>query len=243
MVLVAAGWVGFGEASLAPRGPPFLLARSWEDGPARAYLAAVCPQDGWAICAERERLAPSAQELLWREQDSYWTMTPETRAAIRAEEKAILLRAVLADPLGQLRASLANAATQLGRFGMDDFVLGRGAEVTSDDYTFVYLPRAPAAIWSLGGFTTAIYAGSALALLVTIVCCWRTRRSRGSSAPALFILAALAINAAICGALSGPHPRYQSRVVWLLPLLAGGLLLGSVPDVSRQRGALPPAAP
>ena len=37
--------------------------------------------------------------------------------------------------------------------------------------------------------------------------------------------------AAVCGALSGPHHRYQARVVWLLPLLAAGLLL-------RPRGAI-----
>jgi hypothetical protein len=33
-----------------------------------------------------------------------------------------------------------------------------------------------------------------------------------------FILMALLINAWICGTLSGVYPRYQSRVVWLLPL-------------------------
>ena len=42
-LLVALGWLGFGEPSLTPRSPPFLLARAWEDGPARAYLAAVLP--------------------------------------------------------------------------------------------------------------------------------------------------------------------------------------------------------
>jgi hypothetical protein len=28
------------------------------------------------------------------------------------------------------------------------------------------------------------------------------------------------INAAVCGAVSGAFPRYQARVVWLLPLAA-----------------------
>ena len=92
MLLLAIGWLGFGAATLSPHGPPFLLARSWEDGPARAYLAATCPQAGWAICAELDRLAPSAQEFLWRRDDSYWSMDPGTRAAVRAEEKAILLQ-------------------------------------------------------------------------------------------------------------------------------------------------------
>ena len=87
------------------------------------------------------------------------------RAAVRAEESQILLRAVMADPLGQLGASLANLAAQLGRFGLDDFVLGRGADVTPEDYTFVYLPRAPAAVWGLGGFSAAILAVTLAAFL------------------------------------------------------------------------------
>lgn len=243
MLLLAIGWFGFGEATLWPRGPPFLLARSWEDGPAHDYLDAACPEAGWAICREVDGLAPGAQEFLWRQDRSYWSMDAPTRAAVRAEEKSILLRAVLADPLRQLRASLANAAKQLGRFGLEDFVLGRGAEVTTDDYTFVYLPRAPAAVWGLSGFSVVIQATSVAALLAIVVW-WRrcARRAPGASV-ALFFLAAMALNAVICGVLSGPHPRYQARVIWLLPLLSAGLLLGSAPAVSRSRGASAPPDP
>ena len=101
--------------------------------------------------------------------------------------------------------------------------------MTPDDYTFVYLPNNPAAVWGLEGFTG-----------------WSTRpRSRrpwGSSVVAgpcaradvasrqlvLAVLAALILNAAVCGVLSGPQHRYQGRIVWLLPLLAGALLLQPV---------------
>jgi hypothetical protein len=34
--------------------------------------------------------------------------------------------------------------------------------------------------------------------------------------------AGVVLNAAVCGILSGPFPRYQSRIVWLVP--AGALL-------------------
>ena len=36
---------------------------------------------------------------------------------------------------------------------------------------------------------------------------------------ALFVLVALLGNAFICGALSNPHHRYQSRLIWLAPLV------------------------
>jgi hypothetical protein len=36
----------------------------------------------------------------------------------------------------------------------------------------------------------------------------------------LLILFGQLSNALICGALSGPHERYQSRLAWLLPALA-----------------------
>ena len=102
-------------------------------------------------------------------------MEPATRAAVRAEEKAILAACDSADPMGQLRASLANARRQLGRFGLDDFVLGRGAAVTAEDYTFVYLPRAPAAVWGLGGFSGRDLRPTVVALLAGIVACWSAR--------------------------------------------------------------------
>ena len=230
------GWIGFGAPGLMPQSAPFLLARSWEDGPARAYLRQACPDAGWTICAQRDRLAPSAQDFLWHETDSYWASDLATRAALRAEELPILLRAVAADPAGQLGASLADVARQTVRFGLDDFVLGRGAAVTPDDYTFVYLPLAPAAVWGLGGFTVLLYAATAAGLL-TLALLWQGGRLDGRDRQlVLFVLGALLLNAAVCGALSGPHARYQSRVVWLVPLLAAGLAL------SRDRAAPAPAA-
>jgi hypothetical protein len=55
----------------------------------------------------------------------------------------------------------------------------------------------------------------------------------------LFVLAALLLNAFVCGALSGPYARYQARIVWLVPLLALGLVL----RVRKSRAAPDPARP
>ena len=168
-----------------------------------------------------------------------------TRAAVRAEELAILLPALAHDPWRQVTAVLANGVMQLGQLGLDDLVLGRGAAVTPDDYTFVYQPLGTGS--GLGGGRVqrrdlpdrgrgpgraARLAGPARAPIGDPVL-----------ACVLLVLAALILNAAICGALSGVHPRYQSRVVWLLPLLAAGLLARPAAAVTAARGAPAPPAP
>jgi hypothetical protein len=39
----------------------------------------------------------------------------------------------------------------------------------------------------------------------------------------LSIVAGIVINAAICGALSGPKGRYEMRLIWILPVIAGAM--------------------
>jgi hypothetical protein len=41
----------------------------------------------------------------------------------------------------------------------------------------------------------------------------------------VIVASVLAVNAALTGAISGPHPRYQARIMWILPaiiVLVGG---------------------
>jgi hypothetical protein len=41
----------------------------------------------------------------------------------------------------------------------------------------------------------------------------------------VLILLGVVINAVVCGAVSGPHDRYEARVAWLVPFVAIALLL------------------
>jgi hypothetical protein len=43
------------------------------------------------------------------------------------------------------------------------------------------------------------------------------RRRRDKTVLFAFVLSALIGNAVICGVLSGPHDRYQSRLIWIVP--------------------------
>lgn len=58
----------------------------------------------------------------------------------------------------------------------------------------------------------------------------------------MYLLTALAGNAFICGALSNPHDRYQSRMVWIAVLAAGMALaerLGPKTGAGSGRAAPP----
>jgi hypothetical protein len=65
----------------------------------------------------------------------------------------------------------------------------------------------------------AVGFASLAALLAVLVWTMRTGRTSDGALP-LFVLAALLANAIICGTLSGPHDRYQSRLIWLAPFAA-----------------------
>ncbi len=56
----------------------------------------------------------------------------------------------------------------------------------------------------------------------------------------LAIVIALPVSAAITGALSGPHARYQSRIMWLPPFIAAVSLASLTKGMSfhRQRSAM-----
>ena len=69
---------------------------------------------------------------------------------------------------------------------------------------------------------------------------WSIRRKKCEDALLLaFLFAALVGNATICGVLSGPHDRYQSRLMWLPPFALCLLLRNSVQDIdSPDSGGL-----
>jgi hypothetical protein len=76
---------------------------------------------------------------------------------------------------------------------------------------------------------------AALAVLAAYVAAggWRRRFDVMAILPA-YLLVALLGNAFICGVLSNPHDRYQSRMLWVVPftlaLLSGRQLLGRQPS-------------
>ena len=65
---------------------------------------------------------------------------------------------------------------------------------------------------------------------------------------ARLVLYGIVLNAAVCGILSGPFPRYQARVIWLVPMIAVLSLMalrryGGARSASEPADGLPHAAP
>jgi hypothetical protein len=155
-------------------------------------------------------------------------MDQTRRAASQIVAGAITLR-----PRAQLAAALANSAIQLLRFETlatsCPQQCGEGHSI--DTAMRLYFPREYSQFRNslqMSGVlpvqpirmlhSTVVYIAVIVALTLLYLACLNGDRS--TSALILLVGATLVLNAILCGALSAPTDRYQSRVVWLLPLSA-----------------------
>ena len=84
-------------------------------------------------------------------------------------------------------------------------------------------PPAPVSARAYGAVVLA-------ALGLTAALLWRDRRrpARELLALAALVLLAVFLNAGITGVISGPFARYQARLIWLIPALAGIVAVASL---------------
>jgi hypothetical protein len=242
---VAVNGLLFGRWTISPAGPAFLFARLNEDGLIPRWMDRHCGVDApAALCQLRPSLPRDSQKLLWSDQSPLhsrlwdppegadpWAlvdMMSQANAGALAEE-----------PL----AFLGNAARagwhQFVRFrGMDDEcpeVCGREDAALVDalrDHRPKLLPALLASDQLRGtspdalvrAVTTPIAGLSLLLLLLCLFFAWR-RRDAAALSLLLALGAALIGNAAMAGALSDVHDRYQSRLVWLALFILLALVL------------------
>jgi hypothetical protein len=75
---------------------------------------------------------------------------------------------------------------------------------------------------------------SIASLLVLLILSVRRQLPEPIRGYAAALLCALLINAAICGALSGPKGRYEMRLIWILPVVAAAIACASRLVSSRR---------
>jgi hypothetical protein len=229
---LGASYVGFHEISIAPQHPPFLLGRVIEDGPARWFLKADCPDPRFVMCEFVDHLPVNNDGFLWDDDGIFTQASPAVRDRIRKEEMPLVLAAVRAYPFEQLQASISNALGELVRFSNTDFHLtGRPSIVDGQfvyretDFTpvpvFIYDVELAAVVASIAALLGAFFVGDKVV----------------PSARRLVVLVAVGIlvNAVICGAFAALWPRYQSRVMWVLPAVALSLGTGLLHEMARRR--------
>ena len=248
----AAGAIAFPLAVHALRGqpiyaPPFLSARLIADGPGRAVLKHDCKTGNeWGWCAYIDRPLVDVNTILWNEDPataSFQAANYDRRVRIIGEQTRFVLRVVQAYPV-------AVATTVLGNIG--HLFLQYGSAEALGDPTARYRDPSFAVFSHIVPDTQACQDGRAscasrlnvpvlngvigIALLVSclgIAALLGTAAGRQSwGAAVIFVVAALLVNAVVCGGISGNAERYQSRVTWLIPMIA---LVMAADWIARRR--------
>ena len=230
----------YGEPSLNGNRPPFLLARVIADGPGRWYLQQHCGELHLAICDHLHDLPDNADDFLWG--DNGWVnSSAEWQRQLRQEEMAVVWGAVRAYPRKMLSLCAHHFWEQLLTYGLwsydpnrwmsenvDTVLPGNGARYQRSRQAHETLHED--LFSSLQDWTLIV---SLIVIGVWIFFSRRrwSRRLIGLTASITFVVIA---NAAIAGNLSHVEDRYQARVIWLVPLLAGVFIL-TVFDSLRDR--------
>jgi hypothetical protein len=237
-VAVVGGWLfDFAVGRVVgnpPVRPPFLMARMIDDGPGYQYLRSECPQAEFTVCAFLDQLPADADVFLWSADPArgvFSIVEPETRRALSREQYRFAWEVLKHHPWQQARASAGNSLRQLVTFGAREFNFSEwdrkyfsqklpASTLHAVQRTVAYRGEMPIRFLSILGYATTM-----LGLIYLVYA--RTRHGWRRVAaveivPQLVIvaLAGVAANAAICGAMSSLHDRYQARVIWLLPLMA-----------------------
>jgi hypothetical protein len=218
----------YGKPTLNGERPPYLMARIVADGPGRWFLEKNCSRLQWAVCNHLSQFTGDPDTFLWAEDGAYQGASDAERAQIDQEEMPLVIATLRAYPMQQLSISAANSWDQFFHFGVygfnaNDWMLAQFDEV---------LPRAKASYLGsrqahnalpLDLFTeiqwwTIVASLAVIAVLIPFL--WR-RHSPRLAGLALVVAASIVANACVTGALAVVDDRYQCRVIWLVPLLAG----------------------
>ncbi|MGC9268542.1 hypothetical protein [Acidiphilium sp.] len=248
--------IASGRFSPSPYGATFLLARLIGDGPARTTLAHDCMIRHWALCRYQPNMPHSADSFLWHVDSPLYQAGGPVR--LIGQTKAIVARTIATEPETVLGDAGVDFARQLITFapgsGLRPWYATAWQTIERD-----FAPPAAHAFTSslqahgrlrVPGWLRII--AQTLAVLgIAVTACFVLTAPvlalrRGSHHPrvsliddrlfgfGLIVLLTLLGNAAVTGALSGPHDRYQSRVVWLA-VLSGAMVLSRLYSVWRSR--------
>lgn len=212
----------------APITRPHLTAHLVDAGPGVRFLDEHCPEAGFVLCDHRDQLPMEWREFLFKS-----GFEPEVQRGLAAEQTRFVLAVVANDPLSVAALALVASLRQLVLFDVSGVVIGpaeveRGLRLLKMEDVAERIRAQPqrdqSQITSLVTLTS--YATALLSLLTLAAAALALRRRElterfGRTALLVALVGAgLLLNAVICGVLASPYPRFQARVIWLLPLAA-----------------------
>jgi len=218
-----------------PIRPPFVMARLIADGPGYNFLLKNCATKPYTICRFIERLPIPVDAFLWSADSAkgvFGVADLPTRRALSSEQISFALDVFRSDPVGVIRHATRNFIRQLIKVGVNEFFptqsqlqFLKGKMPAS---YFEELLRSPIVfhewILTLANSWYSFFYHLSMIGLVSVWVSWPWLRFPNKSElfpqPQWFYVLtaavmAIAINAGICGALSEPHLRYQTRIAWI----------------------------
>lgn len=233
VVMSGVNFAAHHSISVSPYGSVFYLARLIADGPAVAELRRDCPVQHWRLCPFLARLPMDSDSFLWAA-DSPLHQAGGPKV-IAAEANAIIAAVLRSEPLAVADIAATNTVLQLHQFNSGDGLepwreqvspwLGRDfpsaeqarfANARQQNGTLTLPP------WLAATHRVVALAGVAVCLALLPLA---ARRRCDGFGFLIAVLMVIPIAAAITGTLSGPHDRYQSRIMWLPPFVAGVCLI------------------
>jgi hypothetical protein len=231
----------YGKPSLTGKRPPVLLARIIADGPGRWYLQQNCHGLNLEICSHVQHLPNNVSDFLWAPDGIWRSSSAAKQDRLREEEMRVVLSTILTYPWLELRISAIHFWRQLKAFGLwsyspNPWILEMFETVFSNARSR-YLQSRQARQTLHEGFFTSVQNWTVMASLMAIGV-WALLLGRGWSRRLVGLTTVIVFvvtgNAFVTGVLSNVDDRYQGRVVWLVPLLAGLLVLSWVDRRSRS---------
>jgi len=217
-----------------PVRPPFVATRLIADGPGYAYLRRHCTSEPYIYCRVLRQTHPYSDDLLWSKDPQvslFRGLTPAEQRISAAQETAFV-RAVAAEfPIQVFASAAKNSFLQLIRLDLAVYNYSDGNRERFGETmpTSVLASMVPTRAWNETMPVSATEITSAILALASsiylIVFSARSTNPRSLRAYTLSMLFVIVFNAVVCGALSGPKGRYSNRIVWVLPAVAGALLI------------------
>lgn len=216
-----------GPAVLSQTSHDFLLARLIQDGLAKKTLNRLCPDPGLTLCGLKDDLPATANDFLWGDSEAFVRIGGWLDS--KREADRIILASLELFPRDHLISAVTLSARQLVGFSTGDGMESQAepwglieahfpADFPSYSAARQQTGRLPIAEINLAHVPLATASMALLPWLAFLA--WRRERWREATG-LLLVGAALLGNAVICGALSNPNDRYESRMVWLAVFAAG----------------------